>query len=127
MSETQEHAVQFDPHRHPWPDGIVSWGSAGYQPRDMSWGYLETTQGRVHVQAGDWIVTNSKGEKRVEKTYEPPANEITRVVAIEHAGEKIHVTVHVYLTQEEIERIVMPAVLKSLSRQLRLSGKVVIA
>lgn len=51
-------------------------------------------------------------------------NAITRTVAIEHAGEKIHVTVHVVLTQAEIDRIVTPAVLKSLSGQLQAAKKV---
>lgn len=50
--------------------------------------------------------------------------EITRTVAIEHNGEKINIEVHVHLTQEEIDRIVTPAVLKSLSRQLRQSAGV---
>lgn len=45
-------------------------------------------------------------------------NEIARVVEIEHAGETLYVQVHVHLSQEEIERIVAPAVLKSLSRQM---------
>jgi hypothetical protein len=47
-------------------------------------------------------------------------NEITRTVVIERAGEIISIEVHVHLTAEEIERIVTPAVLKSLSRQLRM-------
>lgn len=45
--------------------------------------------------------------------------DITRIVAIEHAGETIKLEVHVHLSREEIERIVTPAVLKSLSRQFR--------
>lgn len=49
-------------------------------------------------------------------------NDITRTVAIEHKGEKISIEVHVHLTPEEIERIGTPAVLKSLSRQLRYAG-----
>lgn len=52
----------------------------------------------------------------------PAAPEITRTVAIEHAGEKIQIEVHVHLTQEEIDRIVLPAVLRSLSRQARRAG-----
>lgn len=44
-------------------------------------------------------------------------NEITRTVAIEHAGEKIQIEVHVTLTREEIERVVTPAVLRSLNAQ----------
>lgn len=47
-------------------------------------------------------------------------NDITRIVAIEHKGEKIQLEIHVHLSQEEIERVVTPAVLKSLSRQLRM-------
>jgi hypothetical protein len=45
------------------------------------------------------------------------ANEIMRLVAIEHKDEKIQLEVHIHLSQEEIERIVAPAVLKSLSKQ----------
>lgn len=63
----EEKWVQFDPHKQPWPDGIVSWDSVGYKPRDMSWGYIDTLSGRVHVMAGDWIVTDAGGHKRVEK------------------------------------------------------------
>lgn len=40
-----------------WPD------EKGYQPRDMSWGYIDTLEGRMHVQHGDWIITGVKGEK----------------------------------------------------------------
>lgn len=55
----------------PWPD------ENGCQPRDMSWGYIDTLEGRMHVSHGDWIITGIKGEKYpckpdiFEKTYEP--------------------------------------------------------
>lgn len=40
--------------------------------------------------------------------------EITRTVAIEHAGEKISVEVHIHLSQEEIHRVLIPALLKEM-------------
>jgi len=27
------------------------------QPRDTTWGYINTPAGRAHIMAGDWIVT----------------------------------------------------------------------
>lgn len=57
-------AVKFDPHQYPWPDGVKPWPDAkGIQPRDMSWGYIQTLEGQMHVQSGDWIITGVKGEK----------------------------------------------------------------
>ena len=41
---------------HLWPD------EHGATPRDMSWGYCDTRQGRVHVQSRDWIITLADGE-----------------------------------------------------------------
>jgi hypothetical protein len=70
-------AIQFDPHQHPWPECIKPWDSEPVQPRDMSWGYIETLEGRHHVIAGDWIITGVAGEKYPCKdhifkaTYEP--------------------------------------------------------
>jgi len=29
----------------------------------MSWGYIDTLEGKMHVIAGDWIITGIKGEK----------------------------------------------------------------
>jgi hypothetical protein len=69
-------AVQFDPHAHPWPEGVVPW-THRYQPRDTSWGFVHTLEGDMHVMAGDWIITGVNGEKYpckpdiFEKTYEP--------------------------------------------------------
>jgi hypothetical protein len=54
-------AVQFDPQSHPWPEGVIAWGDL--QPRDMSWGYIDTPEGKMHVIAGDWIITGIAGEK----------------------------------------------------------------
>ncbi len=42
---------------HLWPD------EHGAQPRDMTWGYIDTLEGRHHVLANDWIITGVKGEK----------------------------------------------------------------
>ena len=50
-------AVQFDPHAMPWPECVKPWPPGTYQPRDMSWGYIEFSTGRVHVRGGEWIVT----------------------------------------------------------------------
>lgn len=44
------------PHVHDWPD------ERGCQPRDMSVGYIETLEGRMHVHFLDWIITGVKGE-----------------------------------------------------------------
>ena len=68
-------AVQFDPHQHPWPEGVIPWGNV--QPRNMSWGYITTLEGDHHVQAGDWIIRGVAGElypckdEIFRKTYEP--------------------------------------------------------
>lgn len=56
-------AVQFDPQAEQWPGGVQRWPDGyGVVPRDMSWGYIDTLEGRMHVQAGDWIITGIKGE-----------------------------------------------------------------
>ena len=56
-------AVQFDPHMRPWPEPVKPWPDEnGMQPRDMSWGYIDTLEGRHHVLADDWIITGIKGE-----------------------------------------------------------------
>lgn len=39
-----------------WPD------ENGVQPRDMSWGYIETQAGRKHIHIGDWIVKDHRGD-----------------------------------------------------------------
>lgn len=69
-------AVQFDPHHHPWPSCVKPWPKNGLTPRDMSWGYIETLEGDMHVIAGDYVITGIKGEKYpckediFEATYE---------------------------------------------------------
>jgi hypothetical protein len=70
-------AVQFDPEINPWPDGVLPWpDEQGMRPRDMSFGYIETSEGRHHVSAKDWIITGIAGEKYpckpniFEATYE---------------------------------------------------------
>lgn len=59
------------------PDGVHLWPDEnGAQPKDMSWGYINTLEGRHHVMANDWIITGVKGEKYpckpdiFEMTYE---------------------------------------------------------
>lgn len=74
-------AVQFLPSKdEPFviPSGVHLWPDEnGAQPRDMSWGYINTLEGRMHVQHGDWIITGIKGERYpckpdiFEMTYEP--------------------------------------------------------
>jgi hypothetical protein len=54
-------AIQFDPHQHPWPECIKPWDKE-WKPKDMSWGYIETLEGNMHVQAGDWIIKGVKNE-----------------------------------------------------------------
>lgn len=57
-------AVQFDPDTYPWPDGMQPWPDEhGNTPKDMSWGYIDTLEGRMHVRADDWIITGVKGER----------------------------------------------------------------
>lgn len=69
-------AEQFIPGHGP-PAGMKLWSDEGMQPRDMSFGYIETLEGRMHVMALDWIITGVKGEKYPCKpdifaaTYEP--------------------------------------------------------
>lgn len=74
-------AVQFDPQQHPWPEGVKPWPDEhGTQPRDMSWGYIQTLEGQMHVQSGDWIIKGVVGElypckdSIFRKTYEPVPN-----------------------------------------------------
>ena len=59
-------AIQFNPEQKPWPGMIKPWpkikDGMAYQPRDMSFGYIETLEGDHHVQAGDWIIKGVKGE-----------------------------------------------------------------
>jgi hypothetical protein len=52
-------AEQFWPD-HPWPDMVRPWNIL--QPRDMSWGYIKTLEGDMHVHAGDWIIKGVEGE-----------------------------------------------------------------
>jgi len=59
------------------PQGVNCWpDERGVQPRDMSVGYIETLEGRMHVMLGDWIITGVMGEKYpckpdiFERTYE---------------------------------------------------------
>ena len=57
-----EHATQFNP-QHTIPESIHLWNDEeGPRPRDMSYGYIVTQAGRVHVHAKDWIVTKKSGD-----------------------------------------------------------------
>lgn len=53
-------AVQFEPTVKPWPECIVPWTEV--RPRDMSFGYIETLQGKGHIWAGDWVIKGPTGE-----------------------------------------------------------------
>jgi len=53
-------AAQFFPDK-PLPEGMTLWTNT--IPRDMSWGYVDAVNGRVHILAGDWII------KKVDGTY----------------------------------------------------------
>ena len=52
-------AVQFDP-QGDWPACVIPWGNV--RPKDMSWGYIDTLEGKMHVLADDWIIKGIKGE-----------------------------------------------------------------
>lgn len=59
-------AQRFNPQADVWPAQVKPWpGPNGEQPRDMSWGYIETLEGRMSVQAGDWIIVGVVGEAGV--------------------------------------------------------------
>lgn len=80
-------AVQFDPRSLMWPEGVIPWGDV--QPRDMSWGYIKTLEGKMHVMAGDWIITGIKGERYpckpdiFDATYEPADAPMDELAAAE--------------------------------------------
>jgi len=65
-------AEQFDPHKRPWPKGVMPYTSSGNPPYSIM-----TLEGRMTVTPGDWIITGIKGEKYpckpdiFELTYEP--------------------------------------------------------
>jgi len=69
-------AVQFDPQKKPWPEYIVP-HPPNCKPKDMTWGYIETSDGRFHVAASDYIFDDCFGDKRVihreqfEEAYRP--------------------------------------------------------
>lgn len=55
------YATQFDPNGI-WPACVIPWGDDEVKPRDCSWGYIDTLEGRMHVQSGDWIIKGVRGE-----------------------------------------------------------------
>jgi len=59
-------AVQFVMGRE-IPQGMRKWWPCpkGTQPRDNSFGYVETPIGRRHVYYGDWIITTFEGHHYV--------------------------------------------------------------
>src|SRR5579859_2209808 len=57
-------AVQFDPQKQPWPDGLIPHPKDA-KPKDMTWGYIDTVSGQVHVMASDYIVEGYLGGRRV--------------------------------------------------------------
>lgn len=56
-------AEQFEAQGAKVPRGMKLWpDETGLQPRDMSWGYVDTTQGnRAHVHHEDYIVAEPDG------------------------------------------------------------------
>lgn len=80
-------AIQFDP-KQQWPAKVISWNEVGYRPRDGSWGYIQTKNGKEHVMAGDWIVTDIFKDRSLFKdtdfkaTYEPAGDIVTSGFAI---------------------------------------------
>ncbi len=71
-------AIRFDP-LGVWPECVRRWPDEfGYQPRDMSWGYvIDRANRRHHIKNGDWIVREIDGHFVVyppdvfEALYEP--------------------------------------------------------
>jgi len=69
----------------PCPDGVTR-GSSSYNKRDRKiWSaefYIETLEGRMEVNVGDWIITGVKGERYPCKpdifalTYEPAVEDV---------------------------------------------------
>ena len=58
-------AVKFLPNQ-PTPDGMHCWPDPKIgQPRDMSFGYVNTPLGRRHVWPDDWIITTEEGLRYV--------------------------------------------------------------
>jgi hypothetical protein len=61
-------AEQFFPEKKPWPSGV-------FQIWHLH--YIETLEGRMMVDRGDWIITGVKGERYpckpdiFEMTYDP--------------------------------------------------------
>lgn len=54
-------AMQFNPKTN-WPSCVIPWSSQESRPRDMSFGFIDTLEGKMHVQADDWIIKGIKGE-----------------------------------------------------------------
>lgn len=126
-SETVE-AIQFFPDL-PWPEGVKKWTDA--VPRDMSWGYVDTERGRIHVHSGDWIMKKENGQWDVSKagtfqnTHKPietkqyPSNRRARLdliepsekaiydamVEVEKVGADVRLTKTVVLLQEAREQL----------------------
>lgn len=70
-------AEQFDPQKQPLSAGVIQWRNDEAQPRDMSFGYINSPGGRIHVKAGDWVSVGPSGEiaaisdKLLHAIYEP--------------------------------------------------------
>ena len=58
-------AVQFKPtidNQSEWPSCIIPWTKEKLRPRNMSWGYIKTLEGKMHVMTDDWIIKDVQGE-----------------------------------------------------------------
>ena len=72
-------AEQFHLKVGKWPEGVLI-------DRLQNFAYIETLEGRMRVQDGDWIVTGIKGEKYPVKdkifkeTYEPMNDDVINMI-----------------------------------------------
>lgn len=96
-------AQQFlaPPEKHPVPEGVVLWhDTGGAAPRDMSWGYVQTPSGAVHIHHGDWICRQELPglpsdvwpvkPEIFAKTYEPVPDESAEEAEREDPIARIH-------------------------------------
>lgn len=87
-------AEKFDSQKDPWLAGVNAWhDEPGTNPRDMSFGYIDTFEGRFHVHQGDWIVTQPNGLKILRKpdvfesTYKPvDSNSATKITQVSYCS-----------------------------------------
>lgn len=70
-------AEQFFPDKLPWPTGVYEVEPTGDHHTDQDQYCIDTLEGTVYAQEGDWIIIGVKGERYpckpdiFEATYEP--------------------------------------------------------